>query len=139
MGQTPSNPLAVAESMMRARHAPWQVSGAYAANLLGLSEQVPAQLVVKTTASVPPVSLGNTRIKFQRVAPSSLVGAGRPAGMVIQAVRHLGPNGMAPTLTARLQHQLKPATKRDLQKLMPQLPRWMQPVLKEITAAPASS
>jgi hypothetical protein len=137
IGQSPSSSMAVAEAVMKARNAPWQVSGAYAANLLGLSEQVPGQLIIKTTASVPPVNLGNAKIKFQRVAPSSLIGAGSAAGTVIQAVRHLGPGGLEPAATERLRRNLEPATKRDLQRLTPQLPQWMQPVVREISTEPA--
>lgn len=136
MGRTPSNPLAVVESMMKARHAPWQVSGAYAANLLGLSEQVPTQLIIKTTARVPPVILGNTRIKFARVAPSSMAGSGHQAGLVVQAVRYLGPTGMTPARVERLRQQLKPAAIRELKKLIPNLPISIQPVLKDIVSAP---
>jgi hypothetical protein len=139
IGQSPSSSMAVAEAVMNARHAPWQVSGAYAANLLGLSEQVPGQLVIKTTASVPSVNLGKTQIKFQRVAPSSLIGAGSPAGTVIQAVRHLGSGGLEPAAKARLQRNLEAKTKRELIKLTPQLPRWMQPIIREISAVPAST
>jgi len=135
IGQTPSDPLAVVESIMLERSAPWQVSGAYAANLLGLSEQVPAQLVINTTAQVSPISLGNIQIRFRRVAPSSLVGGRRQTGLVIQAVRHLGPNGVTQQSINRLQRQLKPATKRELQKLVLQVPRWMKPVIQQLAAS----
>ena len=110
IGTAPSSSMDVAKVILEARSAPWQVSGAYAANLLGLSEQVPGQLVIKTTASVPPVNLGKTQIKFQRVAPSSLIGAGTTAGTVIQAVRHLGPKGLEPAQAERLRTSLKPGT-----------------------------
>ncbi len=133
IGESASSSMDVAKVILEARNAPWQVSGAYAANLLGLSEQVPGQLVIKTTANVPPVNLGKTQITFQRVAPSSLIGAGTTAGTVIQAVRHLGPKGLEPALTERLRKSLKPSTKRDLQKLAPRLPQWMQPAIREIS------
>jgi hypothetical protein len=135
IGETPTSSMDVAKVILEARNAPWQVSGAYAANLLGLSEQVPGQLVIKTTANVPPVYLGKTQITFQRVAPSSLIGAGTTAGTVIQAVRHLGPKGLEPALIERLRKSLKPSTKRELQKLAPRLPQWMQPVVREISMA----
>lgn len=125
----------VARVIMESRHAPWQVSGSSAANLLGLSEQVPGQLVIKTTVSIPPVKLGNSLIRFQRVAPSSLIGAGTEAGTVIQAVRYLGPVGIEPAQKERLRRSLKPNTKRDLRKLTQALPQWMQPIVKEISAA----
>jgi hypothetical protein len=125
----------VVRVILEARNAPWHVSGAYAANLLGLSEQVPSQLVIKTTASVPSVNLGKTQITFQRVAPSGLIGAGTTAGTVIQAIRYLGPKGLEPAHTKRLKKNLKPSTKRDLQKLAPKLPQWMRPVVQEISMA----
>ena len=124
----------VARAILESRHAPWQVSGATAANLLGLSEQVPGQLVIKTTASIPPVTLGNSQIKFQRVAPSSLIGAGTEAGTVIQALRHLGSEGLGPTQREHLHRNLKANTKRELKKLAPELPQWMQPIVKEISS-----
>jgi hypothetical protein len=135
IGQSTSSSMDVARVIMESRHAPWQVSGSSAANLLGLSEQVPGQLVIKTTASIPPVKLGNSLIRFQRVAPSSLIGAGTEAGTVIQAVRYLGPVGIEPAQKERLRRSLKPNTKRDLRKLTQALPQWMQPIVKEISAA----
>jgi hypothetical protein len=134
IGQSTSSSMDVARVILESRHAPWQVSGATAANLLGLSEQVPGQLVIKTTASIPPVKLGNSQIKFQRVAPSSLIGAGTEAGTVIQALRHLGSEGLGPTQREHLHRNLKANTKRELKKLAPELPQWMQPIVKEISS-----
>jgi len=138
IGQSSSSSMDVARVILESRHAPWQVSGSAAVSLLGLSEQVPAQLVIKTTASIPPVTLGNSQIKFQRVAPSSLIGAGTEAGTVIQAIRHLGAGGLEPAQKERLRRSLKPRTKRDLKKLAPELPQWMQPIVKEIGASSAT-
>jgi predicted transcriptional regulator of viral defense system len=135
IGESSSSSMDVVRVILEARNAPWHVSGAYAANLLGLSEQVPSQLVIKTTASVPSVNLGKTQITFQRVAPSGLIGAGTTAGTVIQAIRYLGPKGLEPAHTKRLKKNLKPSTKRDLQKLAPKLPQWMRPVVQEISMA----
>lgn len=122
----------VVRVILERRNAPWEVSGASAANLLGLSEQVPAQLVIQTTAQVPPVALGKSEIKFRRVAPSSLIGAGTEAGLVVQAIRYLGPNGIGLAQIERLRRTLKPHTKRELRKFAPKLPEWMQPVLRGI-------
>ena len=70
------------------------MSGAYAANLLGLSEQVPARMVIHTDGVPRRVSLGKLTLTFRRAAPRNLVGAGRPAGLVIQALRHLRKDGL---------------------------------------------
>jgi len=128
----------VVRVIMEHRNAPWEVSGANAANLLGLSEQVPAQLVIQTTAQVPPVALGKSQITFKRVAPSSLVGAGTEAGLVLQAIRHLGPNGIGSAQVERLRRTLKPHTKRELRKFASKLPEWMRPVVNGIVQPPKS-
>jgi hypothetical protein len=39
------------------------------------------------------------------------------------------------TQKERLRRSLKPRTKRDLKKLAPELPQWMQPIVKEIGAS----
>jgi hypothetical protein len=135
MGQTPSSSMDVARVVMEHRNAPWQVSGAYAANLLGLSEQVPGQMVIKTTARVPSVVLGKSQIKFERVAPSSLLGSGTEAGTVIQAIRYLGADGIQPAQIDRLRRNLKPRTKRQLRNLVTKLPQWMQPIIVEVAAS----
>jgi hypothetical protein len=132
LGHTSSNPMAVVETIMRTRKAPWEVSGAHAANLLGLSEQVPAQLVIKTTASVPTINLGKAKIKFERVAPSSLVGTRGASRLVIQALRYLGARNARPEVISQLRAQLKPKTKQELRELSGGLPRWMQPIIGEI-------
>jgi hypothetical protein len=134
LGQTAPNPLAVVESVMRARGASWEVGGAHAANLLGLSEQVPAQLVIKTTASIPPINLGKALIKFERVTPSRLLGTRGSSRLVIQAIRHLGVKNVSPRVIAQLRAQLKPKTKHELGQLSSGLPRWMQPIILEIAA-----
>ena len=65
-------------------------------------------------------------------SPTRLIGAGTEAGTVIQAVRHLGPGGLEPKQRDRLRRSLKAKTKRELKKLSPELPQWIQPIVNEI-------
>ena len=136
LGQTPTNPLEVVEAVMQARGAPWEFSGAHAANLLGLSQQVPAQLVIKTTASVPTIALGKAEIKFEKVMPSSLPGTRGSSRLVVQAVRYLGKKNLRPEVISRLRSELKPETKRELREISSRLPRWMHPIISEIATEP---
>ncbi len=70
-------------------HAQWQFTGAYAANALGLSDQVPAKIIILTDGGPRKVALGKLTLIFHRAAPRNLLGAGRRAGLVIQALRYL--------------------------------------------------
>lgn len=135
IGQTAPDPTAMVQALMKDNGTAWQFTGAYAANLLGLSDQVPAQIVVQTAGVSRHVSLGNLTIVFRHAAPRNLLGAGRPAGLVVQALRHLRKIGLDGTTIDRLRHQLDAATKADLAALAPDLPVWMKPLVHRIIAS----
>ena len=111
------------------------MSGAYAANLLGLSEQVPGRIVVLTNGSPRQVKLDKLTLVFRRAAPRYLLGAGRPAGLVIQAIRHLRERGLEPARLEALRATLDADTKSELAALTPKLPAWMQPIVQRLTGA----
>jgi len=66
-----------------------QPSGAYAANLLGLSEQVPAKAIFLTDATDRRITVGHQEIILTRTTPKNMATAGRTSGLVIQALRYL--------------------------------------------------
>lgn len=139
LGQTSPDPTAVVDALMKGNGARWQYSGPYAANRLGLSEQVPAKIIVLTDGTPRRVALGKLTLIFRHVAPRSLLGSGRPAGLVIQALRHLKKIGLISTAVARLRQRLDAATKTDLTALAPSLPVWMQPIIGDIARPIAAS
>lgn len=136
LGQTAPDPMDLVRGVMKDSGAQWQVSGAYAANLLHLSEQVPAKILILTDGVSRKIPLGKLTLDFRRAAPRHLLGAGKPAGLVIQAIRHLRPAGMTPTVIASLRRQLYPATKADLLDLAPKLAAWMQPIVQQLVTPP---
>src|SRR6266513_1045844 len=89
IGQTAPDIMATVRALMDGSHAQWQFSGAYAANALGLSDQVPAKIVILTDGVPRRVALGKLMLVFRRAAPRNLLGAGQRAGLVIQALRYL--------------------------------------------------
>ena len=52
-----------------------------------------AKIVILTNGVPRCVVLGRLTLTFRRAAPRNLLGAGQPAGLVIQAIRHLRKNG----------------------------------------------
>jgi len=132
LDKTLTDPTDVVRALMKDSSAKWQFSGAYAANLLGLSEQVPAQLVVFTDGTPRRVALGKLIIVFRHAAPRSLLGAGRLSGLVIQALRYMKRAGLTPTQVSQLRRRLDGETKIDLATLTPDTPVWMQPLIKQI-------
>jgi len=131
-GQTAPNIMGTVRALMEGSLAQWQFTGAYAANALGLSDQVPSKIIILTDGVPRRVSLGKLALVFRRVAPRNLLGAGRRAGLVIQALRHLRTSPEMSQHVARLKTTLDADTKRDLESLAPKLTAWMRPLVRQI-------
>ena len=79
------------------------------------------------------VSLRKLTLTFRRVAPWNLLAAGRPAGLVIQALRHLRAEGLEEAQLFELQFRLDSSTRAELAQLSPKLAAWMRPLVKKLT------
>lgn len=131
-GQTAPNIMATVQALMDGSHAQWQFTGAYAANALGLSEQVPAKIIILTDGVPRNVSLGKLTLVFRRAAPRNLLGVGQRAGLVIQALRYLKGSADMPKHVDKLRKTLDADAKKTLASLAPELVAWMRPIAQEI-------
>lgn len=112
-----------------------QPSGAYAANLLGLSDQVPMRIVFLTDGIPRRVVIGKREIILKRTSPRQMETAGRISGLVIQALKYLGKLHVDPDLLKRLNSRLKPDDKQQLSSDIENAPGWMAVYLKELAKA----
>ena len=112
-----------------------QPTGAYAANLLGLTEQVPARVEFLTDGTGRTVQVGPMRIVLKRTTPRQMAAAGRSSGLVIQALRTLGPEHVGPERLARLRRSLPAAERSALLDDLALAPTWMRPMLRELAEA----
>ena len=80
----------VARALAGRDHTRLQPAGAYAANVLGLSEQVPAKAVFLTDGPTRMVKIGPMTIQLRRTTAKNMAAAGRLSGLLIQALRELG-------------------------------------------------
>jgi len=135
LGALSPSPEALAKAMAGRDRVRLQPSGAYAANLLGLSDQVPAKLVFLTDGPSRLVKIGPMTLQLRRTTPRNMAAAGRPSGLVIQALRHLGPEHITPARIARLRRTLPADDRRALLKDLPLAPEWMHPALRELAAS----
>lgn len=115
------------------------IDGMTAANDLGLTDAVPAQVVVHTDGRLRSIKLGNLTIEFQVTAASKLYWAGRPGMRVVQALHWLrdGLPQNRDAVTARLLRLLLTndadrALRDDLQQGLYTLPAWMQDFLRDL-------
>lgn len=109
-----------------------QPSGAHAANLLGLSEQVPVRMVFLTDGRGRSVSLGRRTILLRHTNPRQMALAGRKSGTIVQALRWIGRANVDDALIRRLCRQVTPADRRDLLKAMRYAPGWIADILRKL-------
>ena len=140
----PPDPRQVIDAVARRNQIRVLVDGMTAANDLGLTNAVPAKIVVHTDARLRAIQLGNMTISFKPTAASKLYWAGRPAMRLVQALHWLRDTIDLPTLSAQVRALLRrlpngDQIKADLADGMATLPAWMQDLLKPIISAASKS
>jgi hypothetical protein len=116
---------AVAKALADRDHVRLQPFGGYAANLLRLSDQVPARIVFLTDGKPRLVRYGNQTIELRRAMPRMMAAAGRMTGLVIAGLRYVGKANITPERVAHLRQLLSPADRRQLLADIPLAPAWM--------------
>lgn len=99
-----------------ARRQKWKIipDGAWAANLLGLSTQVPSKIIYLTDGPNNEVPIGRRTIQFKHARPKAMAGLEGKFALVVQALRHLGRDGVGPREIEKLRNDLTPAEKKKL-------------------------
>lgn len=132
LGVLAPSPHAVAEAVARREGACIQPSEAVAANLLGLSEQVPARIAYETDGARRTVRVGQVEIRFAKRSPRKLRSATRMSRLLFSALRNLG---RAHVTNERVAHLRRVLTVSDRRRLLTDLrfaPAWMHPFLRYI-------
>ena len=105
---------------------------AYAANALGLTEQVPAKAVFLTDGPSRTVKIGPTTIQLRRTTAKNMETAGRLSGLLIQALRELGKEHVTAARRKHLKLTLPANKRRELLKDIRLAPAWMHPIFREL-------
>jgi len=125
----------IAKAIAKRDKARLQPAGAYAANLLGLNEQVPAKVTFLTDGASRKLRIGPMEIQLRRTTPRNMAAAGRISGLVIQALRHLGERHVTPERITHLKTTIPADQRRSLLRDLRLAPAWMQPILRNLTQA----
>src|SRR5580704_4337223 len=101
-----------------ARRQRWKIvpDGARAANLLGLSTQVPAKITYLTDGPNKEVLIGRRSIHFKHARPKAIAKLDGKFALVVQALRYLGKDGVGSNEIETLRTALSAAEKRKLIK-----------------------
>lgn len=132
LGWLQPSPEKIAEALVGRDCTRMQPTGAYAANILGLSEQIPAKVVFLTDGPSRTIKVGQTTIQLRRTTAKNMAMAGRLSGLLIQALRELGKENVT---TERLEHlkRILPIDKRqELLKDIRLAPEWLHPIFRKL-------
>ena len=119
-----------------------QPTGAYAANILGLSGQVPSRIAFLTDGPSRKVKIGRREIRLQHTTPRNMATAGRASGTLIQALRYLGQDQVDAAALATIRRHLAAISGADratIRKDLAHAPAWIANLLLPLLDSPAST
>lgn len=132
LGLLAPNPDHVAQAVAESSGERLQITPAHAANLLGVSTQVPAKLVYLTDGRSRKLKVGSQVLQFKHASPRTMLGTGRPAGVAYQALRAVRHSSQRDAAVRQLRDSLDASVKKDLQRLAAKAPSALQPLIEAI-------
>ncbi|MCL2682682.1 MAG: DUF6088 family protein [Bacteroidales bacterium] len=111
----------------RARIVP---TGDYALNRLGLSTQVPMNIVYLTSGTARKIKIGNYTIVFKKVAPKNVAPIGEISRLAIQALKTIGKENITKEDIQHIQTILQNEKYTHLEYDIRLAPAWIQEIMK---------
>jgi len=134
LGELSPRPEEVAKALARRGAQKLLPSGAFAANLLGLTEQVPAKVEYLTDGPSRTAMIRNLPVVLKQSTPARLATAGRVSGTVAQALRFLRKEQVDDSVVARLRERLSEGDKEQLIRDIPLVPAWVGAVFRKVAS-----
>jgi hypothetical protein len=106
-------------------------TGAQALYQLGLSNQVPVNVVYYTDASARKIKIGKRTITFKKATAKTLNLKGKISTLAIQALKTIGQKQVKPEEVAYIKEKLKAEEKELLLHDLQLAPAWIRDLIKE--------
>jgi len=106
-----------------------QATGSHAANLLGLSTQVPGRVVFLTEGPSKRVKIGNQEIIFKRATLKVMAATGTKEGLLIQALKSFGKGNISKETEKRIAKLLRSSSEESLRENMRFAPAWARSLI----------
>lgn len=104
-------------------------TGIHAQNILGLSTQVPLNLVYLTDGSPRIITIGNSTIKFKKTTPKNLALKGAISKLVVQALKEKGKGMVTNAELQKICELLKKENNNDLRHDITLAPQWIAEIM----------
>lgn len=107
-------------------------TGVFALHSLGLSTQIPVNVVYLTDGIPRKIKYGNKVIKFKKTAPKNLSMKGSISSLVIAALKQLGKNHITQEVKQQIKLVLKKETSENIKHDAQLAPEWISKLLFSI-------
>ncbi|PIV96732.1 MAG: hypothetical protein COZ16_11110 [Flavobacteriaceae bacterium CG_4_10_14_3_um_filter_31_253] len=119
----------VAEAIAKRDRIRTVPTGSYALNALGLSTQVPMNIVLLTDGSPREIRVGKRKIKFKKTTPKNLLAKGKISRLVIQALKEIGNGKVTAKEENKIIELLRKEEVKDLKHDIKLAPVWVQKIM----------
>ena len=121
----------VAEAIAKRDRIRTVPTGSYALNALGLSPQVPMNIVLLTDGSPREIRVGKRKIKFKKTTPKNLLAKGKISRLAIQALKEIGKGKVPEDVEQKIIDLLRKEVAKDLKHDIALAPVWIQKIMKK--------
>jgi len=108
-------------------------TGIFALHSLGLSTQIPVNVVYLTDGIPRKIKYGNRTIKFKKTAPKNLAMKGKVSSLAISALKQLGKENVTQEIEIQLKKALKKESIENLVDDALLAPAWITKKLQQLT------
>ena len=131
IGELKPSTEAIAEAIRKRDKARIMPTGVLALNALGLSTQVPMNVVYLTDGAARKINIGKRKILFKKSAPKNLSAIGKISGLVIQALKEIGKDKITESeIQIILRHLAKEESYR-LEHDIRLAPEWIRIIMRK--------
>ena len=123
----------IAKSIAKRDKAKIIPTGAYALHLLGLSTQIPMNVVYLTDGSTRKIKIGNQTIIFKKTSPKNLYFESKLSSLIIQSLKSLKEDNVNKTVKQKIFDIIKQSGEENkIKKDIKNAPIWIQKIMLEI-------
>ncbi|HHU26143.1 MAG TPA: type IV toxin-antitoxin system AbiEi family antitoxin domain-containing protein [Bacteroidales bacterium] len=131
LGEITPSTEAIAEAIRKRDKARVMPTGVLALNALGLSTQVPMNVVYLTDGSARKIDHGKRKIVFKRTSPRNLSAIGEISGLVIQALKEIGKDNVTEEEVQIILKQLEREDQYRLEHDIRLAPEWIRKIMRQ--------
>jgi hypothetical protein len=131
LGPVKPSTEAIAQAIAKRDKARIVPTGVLALNALGLSTQVPMNVVYLTDGAARKIDLGRRKIVFKKATPKNLAAIGKISSLVIQALKEIGKDKVTESEIKIILKQLAKEEPYRLEHDIRLAPEWIRVIMRQ--------